>query len=395
MDALDVEPKPSRLPPVHTPAPPGEAPIDSRAAASFGPAPLPGSVPIFSAPHGGGAAPLAQIDIVDRDGLPRQSLTVRLWPVTVGRALDNDLVVGDPHVAPHHLQIDADPSGGVELTLGATRNGVKFGRRQLVGGSRTVVAGNGTEPICLALGRSHLRLRLAAQPVADELPLMATTAASRSALLALAALVLADLLFTTWLETDRESFARGAAVALLAGIGGAALWCGAWALLSKTFSRQAHFGWHLCVFLMASVAWVGVTLLPKLAAFAFSWPWASDFDFLGQIAVVAGAFYFHLLGVEPARPRQLRAVAIAAGLAGVLIACWYNLQRGDQLGDELYMSHLFPPALRLARPVPIERLIDRLGTLKEPLDRKAREPGHADESAGPADDEGGRGNNEK
>ena len=388
MGALDGAPKPAGLLPVHTPAPPGEAP-DAGGTAQIPPASASIAAPAGPAPRPRGAAPLAQIDLVDRDGMPRQSLAVRLWPVTIGRALDNDLVLGDPHVAPHHLRIDADPSGGVELTLDATRNGVKFGRRQLAGGTRTVVASEGAEPICLVLGRTHLRLRLAAQPVAPELPLVTAAAGSRSTLLALIAFVIADLLFTTWLDTDRDSFARAAAVMLLGGIGAAAVWCGAWALLSKTFSRQARFGWHLRVFLVASVAWIGVTFLPKLVAFAFSWPWASDYDFLGEIAVVAGAFYFHLLAVEPARPRLLRAVAVGGGLAGVLIACWFNLQRGDQLGDELYMSHLFPPALRLARPVPVDRLIDRLGTLKEPLERKAREPGHADESPGPADDEGG------
>ena len=40
---------------------------------------------------------------------------------------------------------------------------------------------------------------------------------------------------------------------------GAAVWCTAWALLSKMFTRQAHFSWHLRVFLYASVGLLAIS----------------------------------------------------------------------------------------------------------------------------------------
>jgi len=55
------------------------------------------------------------------------------------------------------------------------------------------------------------------------------------------------------------------------------------------------------------------------------------------------------------------------------------VQRSDQFGDELYMNHLFPPALRLARPVTTDALVDGLAPLKATLDRKAKEPGRGDD----------------
>ncbi|MES2101646.1 MAG: hypothetical protein V4569_17610, partial [Pseudomonadota bacterium] len=160
----------------------------------------------------------------------------------------------------------------------------------------------------------------------------------------------------------------------------------AWALMSKTFTRQAHFGWHLRVFVLASLALLVVGALPALLAFAFSWPWLSDFDFIGTIAVVATALYFHLLAVEPARHRQLRWVAATCAIVGVALSMWFNVQRSDQLGEELYMNHLFPPALRIARPISSDAFVDGLATLKATLDKKAREPARGDEG-GRADDE--------
>ena len=60
------------------------------------------------------AEPLALLESVDRDGLVRQSWRIERWPVTIGRALDNTIVLSDPHVAAHHATLDlvaAGPAG--------------------------------------------------------------------------------------------------------------------------------------------------------------------------------------------------------------------------------------------------------------------------------------------
>jgi len=326
------------------------------------------------------------LDVLDRDGQPRQSIAVAAWPLHVGRALDNDAVLADPHVAPHHLSI-APGEAGLALTVGETRNGVLLGRQRLHSGDSAALADDG-EPIELTVGRTPLRLRLPGHTVAAELALAPVgSLARRAAPLAIAALLLiGGALFGTYLDTDPEGFTRAAGNALLGGIVGAAVWCTVWALLSKTFTRQAHFGWHLRVFLLASIALLAVTTLPALLAFTLSWPWLTDFDFVGSIAVIAAALYFHLLAVEPARHRLLKWVAATCAIVGVLLTLWFNVQRSDQFGDELYMSHLFPPALRLARPVSTDAFIDGLATLQATLDKKAREPARG-EDAPRGDDE--------
>ncbi len=330
--------------------------------------------------------PLGVLEVLDRDGQARQSFVVNAWPLHIGRALDNDVVLGDPHIAPHHLSISAGEAGPV-LTVGETRNGVQFGRQRLCSGASQALAADG-EPIELDIGRTALRLRLPGHVLAPELVLApAGSLARRAAPLAIAALLLiAGALFNTYLDTDPEAFPRAAGNTLLGGVVGAAVWCTVWALLSKTFTRQAHFGWHLRVFLVASLALLAVTTLPALLAFALSWPWLTDFDFVGSIAVIAAALYFHLLAVEPARHRLLKWVAVTCAVVGVLLSLWFNVQRSDQFGDELYMSHLFPPALRLARPVSTDAFIDGLAPLKATLDKKAKEPDRGD-AAAPADDE--------
>ncbi|MDE2625887.1 MAG: FHA domain-containing protein [Burkholderiales bacterium] len=335
---------------------------------------------------------LGLLEVLDRDGQVRQAVAVTHWPLRVGRALDNDVVLSDPHVAAEHLSIAPDERGLV-LTVGATRNGVRLGARKLrAGDDATLRAGDATalpaggEPITLTVGQTRLRLRLPDHTLAPELALAPSASFARrlGPFVGAALLLVAGLLFKVYLDTDPDALARAAGAMLLTTLVGAAVWCGAWALLSKTFTRQARFGWHLRVFVLASLALLANSAVPALLAFALSWPWLSDFAFVGDIAIAAAALYFHLLAVEPAHPRGLRWVAVTCALLGVALTLWFNVQRSGRYGDELYMSHLFPPALRLARPVAVDTFIDGLAPLKATLDRQAREPGHGDD-AGAAD----------
>jgi FHA domain len=316
---------------------------------------------------------LAILDVVDRDGQARQAVLVRRWPLAVGRALDNDMVLADPHVAAHHFQVEANDEG-LQLTVGATLNGVQIGRRRLHAGERHRWPSD-AEPLELTVGRTRLRLRLATQPLPAEAPLAGLATRSRRWVpsLVAACLLLAALIFNTYLDSDPDTQVRAYAGLLLAAASITAIWCGLWALLSKTFTRQSRFGWHLRVFLFAGLLLLAADVLPELLAFALSWPWLSNFSFVATYVVAAAALYFHLLAVELARPAHLRVVALAGVVAAVALTLWFNLQRNDRLGDELYMSHLFPPDLRLVPAQALDGYLEGVAALQGGLEDKAKQ----------------------
>ena len=334
---------------------------------------------------GDSEARLALLEVLDRDGQVRQSFSVLRWPLRIGRALDNDVVLSDPQVAAEHLTL-ALGERGLALIVGETKNGVQLGSKKLTANTSHLLASSREAPEFSA-GRTRLRLRLPDQALAPELPL-AVVAPLRQRLvpIGVAALVLmAGMLFNTYLDTDADGLGRAVGNTLLSSVAGALIWCGAWALLTKTFTHQARFGWHLRVFLFSSIAWLVVGALPGVLAFALSWPWLTDFAFVGSFVVGAAALYFHLLAVEPARHRGLRWAALACAVVGVALTLWFNVQRTDQFGEELYMNHLFPPALRLARPVANDAFIDDLARLKPLLDKKAKETSGTDDAGGKAE----------
>ncbi len=327
----------------------------------------------------------ALIEILDRDGQVRQSITVTHWPLRIGRALDNDVVLSDPHVAAHHLSI-AETEAGLALSVGDTLNGVQLGSKQLRSSAVAALPADG-HPVELGAGRTRLRLRLPGHALAPELAIAPLTSLTRRAapVALAAALLLAGVLFSSYLGNDPDNFVRTAGSTLLSVFVGAVVWCGVWATLSKIFTHQTRFGWHVRVFVFAALALMAIDTLPPLLAFAFSWPWITDFDFVGEIAIVSAALYFHLLAVEPARHRLVKWAAVACAVVGIGLTLWFNVQRTDRLGDELYMNHLFPPMLRVAKPISAEALIDGLAPLKATLDKKAKQAGTDDGTRGEED----------
>jgi hypothetical protein len=328
-------------------------------------------------------ARLAMLEVLDRDGSVRRSVGVDAWPLRAGRAIDNDLVLDDLHTAAHHFSVDADDNGDAHLIAGDSVNGLQVGSQHLKTGEMVAV---GTHPLAFMAGRMHLRLRLASHPLASEQTLLVTRSlvSNVGTLAGLALAALAVIVFSTYLDTDPDAFVRAIGTLGVTALGALLAWCGVWTLLSKIFTHQAHFGWHLRVVLTALLAFELVDTGTALLAFALSWPWIADFSFVLAYAIGGAMLYFHLQAVDTHKPRRMRIVAASTVVVGVALSLWFNVQNTDRLGSELYMNHLFPPALRLAKPVEMSTFMQRLAPLQATLDDKAKK----------ADDDGAGGNDE-
>ena len=174
-------------------------------------------------------AALALVEAIDRDGQVRQAWRIDRWPVTIGRALDNRVVLSDIHVAAHHATIDlvapalspdtdvpadaapAPDATRIAVTAGATRNGIALGRDRLSAGESRIVVDTGRD-LELQVGRTQLRLRLAGHALGPELAMAPAVTGDRHWLptLAIALAVLLFVLATTWINADPDNFSRAA-----------------------------------------------------------------------------------------------------------------------------------------------------------------------------------------
>ena len=157
---------------------------------------------------------LGLIEAFDRHGALLARAPITRWPVTVGRALDCDLVLDDPFVAPRHLRIDraVDEPRTVQVEVLETRNGARLQRKQHAQGERF----DWPDGTPIDLGHTHLHLRLADAPIAEEqaLPQFPWRTVGTTAVLAV--LVLLAGLGESWLEArDAAQYLKALPLLLL------------------------------------------------------------------------------------------------------------------------------------------------------------------------------------
>ena len=308
---------------------------------------------------------LALIECLERDGRPGRAIDVHAWPLSFGRALSNQVVLDDPHVAPSHARIEPDDQGRLVLTVLDTANGVSVDGRRHAAGERCPLPGAGAT---LQLGQTRLRLRLPGEALEAERPLPPAASTPWLWALPLLALALAELALSLDPGADLTDW-----LPVLVGLPVAvAAWCGAWALLSKMFQHRFDFGGHLRIALpwMLAIQLVE-SLLPRAAA-ALAAP--ALWHLSTPLAVVLGAAWvrLHLLQVLPAHRRTVTAAVAAVTLTGSAISLSIIHRATDSFSRAPYMSTLPLPATRLSGTVPPAVLIEDMATLAEPLARRVQ-----------------------
>lgn len=320
---------------------------------------------------------IALIELLERDGRVRRAVPVHRWPVTLGRAFDNDVVIDDPHVAAHHMAIAEDEAahGVLQMQVGATRNGVQLGARTLLEGERVPLpAGESWQ-----VGTTRLRLRLPGDPVEPERPLGLAVAGARPWVTVVAALALwALVLMEHGTNLDPGSALTDWLLPLLAFPGAVVGWCLLWATASKVFQHRFAFWPHFSIVCKVLLAVLLLDLLLPVAAFALSWEWLSRIA--SSACVVAAAYGLYLHGALAATfsHRWLAAGLVAALAVGALIVGTLNYQRTDRVFAEPYLATLAPPLLRVAPGVSTRDFVAQAKALRAPLDRRAENAGRED-----------------
>jgi len=337
-------------------------------------------------------AALALVEVLERDGRVRRVFEVQHWPLTIGRALDNDLVLDDPHLAPHHARIELGVAGGAELEVLPSVNGAWIGKSRIAGGARAALgappaaaAGGAHAERAFTLGATRLKLRLAGDALAPERAL--EPGARHGLTIALALALWAFLLAEHGIELDPGSKASDWLGPLLGLPAVLALWCGVWALATKLFQHRLEFWAHLGV----AVRWM---LLAEVVGFAlawaaapFGWAWPSRMAPLVTGALAAALVWNHARIVLPHLQRPLAYAAALAFVAGAGILLGLSQQRQDRWFDQLYLTALPPPALLWAEPVKAPDFVaEAAARLRGPLEASVRQS-EAEEKAGRGSEE--------
>ena len=329
-----------------------------------------------------GLSRLALIELVERDGRVSRVLDVHAWPLSLGRALSNDLVIDDPHLAAHHATLALDDQGVLHLQVGNTVNGLHLGDTALAAGQRAPVPAAGAT---LHLGALRLRLRLPGEVLAPERLLPLNRLASWAAVGTAAALLVALSVAERWVNLDPGADLSAWMPVLLGLPVVMAGWAGLWALASKLFQHRFDFNGHLRIMVPWMLGVVAIDTFMEPIAATLGWPWLWRLSPLVQALLGVLMLRAQLLHVLPQSRRAVTAAAAAAALAGLALNLTLTHRQTDRLSRPPYMSTLPLPGLLLSGTEPSAALVQDLSPLAAELaarvkQAKADEPEEGDPS---------------
>jgi len=363
--------------------------------------------------------PVGLVEVLDRDGRVRQAQPVHGWPLRIGRAIDNDLVLDDPHVAAHHAAVEQAHDGTLQLRVLPGRNGMRSGRRLLPAGAEpvalaalaapaaTAAAGASASaselappsphtaaagmpraqgPIDLTAGHTRLRLRLAGEVLEPERALPDHRFGHQRTL-GLALLLWLWIVAEQAITLDPGHKAADWLPPLLgvplALAGGGLLW----GMASKLFQHRFEFWPHLAVVVPGLLALEATTFVLQWASALSGWPGFSRLVTGANAAIALYTLWGHVRLVLPQHRRALGWAAAGAFVAGTAILLGLNQQRSERWFTELYSHVLPPPALMWHRPAAPEAFVRRAEQLKPTLDKSAAEAAAEQKERGEDDDE--------
>ncbi|PWF48292.1 FHA domain-containing protein [Massilia glaciei] len=307
------------------------------------------------------------IETLARNGDVLHRQQVGTLPIRIGRGYDNDIIVDDAHAAPRHALVDLNAEGQLELRDLGSRNGVVHRGRRL---ASVVLTGD----TVVRMGHTSLRVRAADFPVPTELVdrTMHNWEGFYPGLVGLVIIALVAVL-TVWLA-DTETFRVQRYLQTIAfGVGLGLIWGGAWALANRLFGQHARMGRHLFILACGMAAVTLYKFAASMTAYAFSLESLTRFGSIVAIALGAGMVFFHLRTVKPHHPRRFANVCLLFAILAAGLTLIGNEQRRGQFGDNLYMSLLLPPSLRMSPDHSVDQFMAGAGALKAKLDAERTE----------------------
>lgn len=315
---------------------------------------------------------LAWVEILDRHGDVAMRYPVQEWPLRLGRAYDSDIVLDDPYIAPHHLEIFQVENGSYQLRRLNSLNGVMINNLLSKEADAIVSASD-----VLRLGQTQVRIRPLDFAVSAEKPLT-NIVWSRSwmGMIFGFVIMLSAHLLSLWLEYSRDDSFKLLVSPLLSDIPLLLLWAGFWALIGRVLSGSGNFIAHtVLASVVVAVVFVVAGILAGYLDFAFNTRLVNDVILnIIQTVMIGWLFYRHIGLVSRASRRKI-GITITVLMAG-LVGIFYGISKWNSDEDLSRMSYsqvIGPPALMLVQGKSIEQFMEDAGKLKVKLKVEEKE----------------------
>ncbi len=315
------------------------------------------------------------VEILDARGHVLSRTRIDVFPTSIGRAFDNDLIIDDPLVSPHHLRLVEDEAGVLWVEDAGSRNGTRRDAH-MAPEPRFAIPSGGSA----VLGRTTLRIFDAHHAVPDAIPqhtdVMSVADVFGNVRHTAIAAGASALLFATrgYLDSTSRDVAESVVSMPLGILFLTAVWAGMWALVGRVTHAggrfRAHFGW-------ACAGAVVLTLLSVLLGWIeFAIPSSDTVAVLTSI-VLAAALAAYLAGhvtlASSLPPPQAFRRTVIGFAAAAMVATLVTLTSRDGFSaNPDYPTALAPLPAALLKSEQIDDFAAETLELQKEVDELAR-----------------------
>ncbi len=285
-------------------------------------------------------------------------------PVRLGRSYSNDIILDDQHTAAEHAIIELDESGKIVLRDLGSQNGIK-----IKGKKHTRVTLNGDT--VAHLGHTQVRVRDSHYIVSAEVDDSTHHHWQGWPLLACSVIIVCLLsLSDSWINDINENKATDYIMGIIPWLLSAAAWAGMWALANRVFGGAANFSRHAFTLSCGLLAMQITEYVYTILGFSFSWETPLLYKGHYAIAIATFTIYYHLRLINTRSRKLLKWLCIGAAVTISGLKLVHNYQTTNKYADELYMSEMLPPAMRISRNHSLGEFEQSVQDLKKEIDNE-------------------------
>jgi hypothetical protein len=303
-------------------------------------------------------APLGYIEVLDHKGNVVERTRINSFPVHVGRAYSNEVVIDDPYVCPAHITIELDDGGSL---IARDLNS----KLELNSGSQ------------FQIGRTTLRYRSFDHPLAPTL-LDRENEASFFGSLHVAAfaglLVFALLCLEGFLGSVERVTIAGIVSEPLVTFATLFLWAGLWTLAGRVILSRFYFFEHVTIASFAIVGFFAINAVAEWLEFLFPFiPALWLAGVFGAGVILAALVFGHLrfASMMRRRSRMWAAFSVSAALIGIsFISDYANRSKFSNVME--FTGIVKPLDAAWVPTISVEQFIDSSQKLKKDLETLAQ-----------------------
>ncbi len=312
------------------------------------------------------------LEVLDKYGKVRERMRISSFPVIIGRAYDNDVILDDEYASPRHLVIERDEQGMLRARDLNSENGL-----YRIPSLNRVDALTITSDNQLLVGSTHIRIRRTDFAVAPTVLANRRRKSAQNMLasgwlfmpILLAAAV--TLVMGKYFQTFQKIKYQGLILETLSPLLALMIWAGIWAFVGRILGHRAAFFAHANIVLTAMLVFYGLDYAVDYYSFAFSAVASAKMIAAAGMALAGGAMlYGHMHVATQQRPKRtaLTSGLVAAGILGMIL--FSNHVRSAQFNSNLsYPTVLKPPSGIAGIPVSPEAFFARAQKMKQKLEK--------------------------